>query len=122
MLRGAAPGEQMPPQGRRSPARLLAPLALLLFAAALVAVLLSSSVIGGENGQNSETAGERTAPRTTETTKRRRPRRAFYIVKLNDTLEAIATKTGLSVARLQELNPDVDPQALVAGQRIRLRE
>ena len=43
-------------------------------------------------------------------------------MKLNDTLEAIAAKTGLTVGRLQALNPQVDPQALVAGQRLKLRE
>ena len=112
----------MSPHGRRSPARLLAPIAILAVAAALAVVLLNSSVVGGENGEKTTSAGKPTATQTTETTRRRQPRRAFYTVKLNDTLEGIAQKTGLSVARLQTLNPEVDPQALVAGQRLKLRE
>ena len=45
-----------------------------------------------------------------------------YTVKTGDTLGAIAEKTGTDVERLQELNPELDPQALVAGQKIKLRE
>jgi LysM repeat protein len=44
-----------------------------------------------------------------------------YTVKTGDTLGRIAAKTGVPVARLQRLNPQLDPQALVSGQRIRLR-
>ena len=112
----------MPEHRRRSPARLLAPLAILAVAAAIAAVTLNSSVVGDEIGEPTTGTRERPAPTTTETTARRRPRRAFYTVKLNDTLEAIAAKTGLTVGRLQALNPQVDPQALVAGQRLKLRE
>ena len=35
---------------------------------------------------------------------------------------SIAEKTGVSVERLQELNPELDPQALLSGQKINLRE
>ena len=48
--------------------------------------------------------------------------RARYTIKTGDTLGAIAEKTGVPVERLEELNPELDPQALVAGQRIKLRE
>ena len=46
----------------------------------------------------------------------------MYIVKEGDTLGSIAEKTGKSVEELQELNPELDPQALVTGQEVRLRE
>ena len=46
----------------------------------------------------------------------------FYTVKTGDTLGGIAATVGVSVTRLQELNPELDPQALVSGQKIRLRE
>lgn len=100
---------------RRSPARILAPLALL---AALGAVILV--VAAGDSGGG----GERSAGATRTTAgqrgqRARRPR--FYVVRPGDILSAIAERTGVSVARIQELNPDVDPQALRAGQRIRLR-
>jgi len=34
----------------------------------------------------------------------------------------IAEKTGVPVERLQELNPELDPQNLIVGQRVKLRE
>ena len=43
-------------------------------------------------------------------------------MKLNDTLGLISEKTGVSVERLQELNPELDPQNLIVGQRVKLRE
>jgi LysM repeat protein len=107
---------------RRSPARLIAPLALLLCAVALVTVVISSPAVDGD-----ETSGDRTSERTTtgppaRTDRQVRGRRRNYTVKAGDTLGAIAEKTGVSVERLLLLNPELDPQALVAGQRIRLRE
>jgi hypothetical protein len=111
----------MPEHGRRSPARLLAPVALVLFVAALTGVVLSSTASDGE--QAGEGARERTATtKTTQAGRRARRRRRFYIVKTDDTLDRIAAKTNVPVERLLELNPDLDPLALVSGQRIKLRE
>jgi LysM repeat protein len=42
-------------------------------------------------------------------------------VRTGDTLSSISLDTGVSVDRLQELNPDVDVQALQPGQRLKLR-
>lgn len=44
-----------------------------------------------------------------------------YEVQSGDTLSAIAAETGLSMSRIEELNPDIDPQALIEGQKLRLR-
>jgi LysM repeat protein len=103
---------------------LIAPLALILFAVVLVAVVLSSGVVGGDD--NPETAGTKDVPAATggsTTTEPSRPRgRANYTIKANDTLSGIAEANGTTVERLQELNPDLDPQGLVAGQKIKLRE
>jgi LysM repeat protein len=104
---------------RRSPARLLAPLALLLAVAAVLVVIQAST------GSDDSNEGDRTsAEQTTPTERKERPvrQRASYTVKLNDTLGLIAEKTGVSVERIQELNPDLDPQNLIVGQRIKLRE
>jgi LysM repeat protein len=112
----------MPERTRRSRlARLFAPLALLLCTGALVAVISSSNVIG-----DADDGGERTSEQTTATSAkqqepRRRTNRARYTVKSGDTLGAIAERTGVPIERIQQLNPDLDPQALVAGQRIKLR-
>ena len=114
--------------GRRgSSARLLAPIALVAFAFALIIVIGSSDTpddSGGDRerssqrqGGGTENAGQTTAEETTP-----RVPGEFYTVKTGDTLAAIAETVGVPVERLQELNPDLDPQALVSGQKIRLRE
>lgn len=111
---------------RRSPFRLLAPLALLAVAAAIVFVVISSA--STSNGSAERTATEREAGGTNTAQEERdapsqpRPRGKNYTVKTGDTLGLIAERTGVPVDRLLELNPDLDPQALVAGQKITLRE
>jgi LysM repeat protein len=109
--------------GRSSFARLLAPLALIAFSVAVVALVLGSGVVGDDS--SSETVGARDLPAATEraTNKKKQKRTpATYTIKANDTLSGIAEKTGTTVERLQELNPELDPTALVAGQKIKLRE
>jgi LysM repeat protein len=118
----------MPEHARRSPARLLAPLALLIVVAATVFVIAGSESDsdGGDatttTGRNAGTGTTRTTTTTQDTTTRRRPRGNTYTVKAGDTLGGIAETTGVAVEQLLELNPDLDPQALVAGQKIKLRE
>jgi LysM repeat protein len=112
----------MPSKRRVRFSHLLAPLALIAFVAAFAAILLSSGVVNGDDGTETTATTERPTTETTRTTPAGRRLRTFYIVKLNDTFEGISRKTGVSVQRLQELNPEADPQALVAGQRLRLRE
>lgn len=113
----------------RSPARFLAPLALVTFAVALFAVIAGStstddpeSSNGGGSSQ-ADNGGEDTAVEETTTTGEETvPSRTFYTVKTGDTLAAISAEVGVPIERLQELNPDLDPQALVSGQKIRLKE
>jgi LysM repeat protein len=47
---------------------------------------------------------------------------AFYVVKEGDSLSKIAAKTGVAVGQLEALNPNVDPNVLHTGQRLRLRQ
>ena len=65
-----------------------------------------------------------TTPAETTATDGAEPRVSgtFYTVKTGDTLGGIAETVGIPITRLQELNPELDPQALVSGQKIRLRE
>ena len=44
-----------------------------------------------------------------------------YTIQSGDTLATIATKTGTTVARLEQLNPGIDPTALRVGQTIRVQ-
>lgn len=106
---------------RRSAARLIAPLALLLAIAAVLAVIQTSNESDTGADTARETAGQSTKQRQRQQ-QRRGPARANYTVKLNDTLGLISEKTGVPVERLQTLNPELDPQNLVVGQRIKLRE
>jgi LysM repeat protein len=114
----------MPNQGRRrSAARLLAPVALLLAVGAVLVVVQSSTQSDGSDDDGGQpTAGEQTEQQTTTGSEPTRPRRASYTVKLNDTLGLISEKTGVSVERLQDLNPELDPQNLIVGQKVKLRE
>jgi LysM repeat protein len=50
-----------------------------------------------------------------------RTRAKTYVVKSGDTLVSIAHRTGVPVAHILALNPDVDPQILIAGQTLQLR-
>ncbi len=53
--------------------------------------------------------------------KPQQPTPKFYVVQQGDTLTVIARKNGIGVARIEALNPDLDPQALIPGQRLKLR-
>lgn len=111
----------------RSLARVVALLALVAAAAAVVLVIASSDAVtsGGAGAKTKTTtaakpsSSEATAPGTTTAPVKRIP--AVYVVKHGDILSTIAERTGVSVARILELNPDIDPQALGTGQRIKLR-
>ena len=111
---------------RRSPARLLAPISLAVFVLALLIVIASSGTDdSSDSGNTSITQQQSNQPSTTgDTTTSAEPTVSgtFYTVKTGDTLAGIAEQVGVPVTRLQELNPNLDPQALVSGQKIRIRE
>ena len=44
-----------------------------------------------------------------------------YEVQSGDTLTSIAHRTGVSVAVILKLNPGVDPQILISGEKLKLR-
>jgi LysM repeat protein len=112
--------------GRLSLARFLAPLALIASTVAVLALVMGSGVTGDDS--TSDSSGARDLPAATERTtstpagqkKKRIP--ATYTIRPNDTLSGIAARWGLTAEKLQELNPELDPQGLVAGQKIKLRE
>lgn len=114
------------PDGPGPNLRLLAPVAVGVFAVAMVVVLFTSGALSGRDA--SETAGSSSGEGRKERSEPRRNRRersreaAVYTVRAGDTLGSIANDNDVTVERLQELNPGLDPQVLTAGQRIRLRE
>jgi LysM repeat protein len=100
----------------RSPARFLAPLALVAIAFALF------SILGGGGGGDEEPATDNqpTATATATAKKETKRKRKVYVVKPGDTPSGIAEKTGVSLEQLEKANPDLDPQLLAPGQRIRI--
>ena len=114
---------------RRSPARYLAPLAIVAFLFALMVVLSSSGDGGGdaspaasataEPADTSESSSDDAA--SERSSNRRRSTRRTYTVRPGDTPSAIAERTGVPLEELEALNPDIDPQQLAPGQRLRLR-
>jgi LysM repeat protein len=110
---------------RRSPARWLAPLALLACIIAVYSVvnatLLSSDDKAGKPAAaQSSGAKSRTVSERSTSGKRRTRRRRTYTVKAGDTLSSIALKTGVSLQRIQALNPKLDSNSLQTGQRVKL--
>jgi LysM repeat protein len=107
---------------------MLAPLALGLFLVVFFAIVLSAGSGGG--GSDETKSADKSAAKTTTTSKAKstntttakRPQSATYTVKVGDTLGSISETTGVPVQRLLDLNPELDPQALVSGQKIKLRE
>jgi len=109
---------------RRSPARWLAPIALVACAVAVYAVVNATLLKDDDQGATTPASQSSTATsRTTgkgKSTKSRSRRRRVYTVKAGDTLSSISAKTGITLARIQDLNPKLDSQALQTGQRIKL--
>jgi LysM repeat protein len=108
----------------RSPARFLAPLALVAFCIALLMIVTSNSNDRESTPPNRATEA---SPEATQggsddgqRRKRREPRR--YTVQPGDTPSSIAEETGVPLDDILRLNPDLDPQTLSPGQRIKIRE
>jgi LysM repeat protein len=113
---------------RRSPLRFLAPVALIVFGLALMMVVSSSK---GTSGGGKSSSSEQVKQRDLGSSTAKKPRKPgatgklpsrYYTVKSGDTLGSISGKVGIPVAKLQELNPQLDPQQLVSGQKIKLRQ
>jgi LysM repeat protein len=116
----------------RSPARFLAPLALIAVVVAFLMIVNGSGGSGGGSSASNGSAGTagttttskrstRTKPTTTSKSGTKSAGPTYYVVQVGDTLGGIAGKTGVPLARIQELNPAVDPHAMTAGQKIKLR-
>ena len=94
-------------------ARILAALALI--AAVVVVVMVVSAGLKDDSSSSSKSGANHAAKQQKPKRRRRRDPKT-YKVKTGDTLSSIARKTGVPVAELQALNPEVDPQILVVGE------
>jgi LysM repeat protein len=107
----------------RSPARFLAPLALVGFVLALLLIVShSKSDSGSGSGGPRSGQGQSASSPAASSTPRKSKGPRFYTIKAGDTPSAIAEKTGVTLSAIEQLNPDLDPQTLTVGTRIKLRK
>ena len=105
----------------RSPARFLAPLALVAFASPCSRRLGRDEDDGRRTARPTPLSPRATATATPDAEAAKRKRKVV-LVKAGDTPSGIAEKTGRAARAALELNPDLDPQLLAPGQRIKLAE
>jgi LysM repeat protein len=97
----------------RNPVRYLAPIALVgLSLGVYLIVHHNVSVHPGVTSASHASGGARGPVRHV-------PR--FYTVHPGDVMTAIADKTGVPLTRIEALNPNVFPNSLQTGQKLRLR-
>ncbi|HVW45637.1 MAG TPA: LysM domain-containing protein [Solirubrobacterales bacterium] len=98
-------------------------LALVALIAAVVAVIVvASNTDLHSNSDKGKGKGARHAKTHKTQPKKPRTQAKTYEVQSGDTLTSIAHRTGLTVAELQALNPEVDPQTLIAGEILKLQK
>jgi LysM repeat protein len=95
--------------------RVFAVLALIAALVLVVVVIVTTSGGSDDGGEGGDTKAE------VSKVGRKAVRKGVWIVQPGDTLGKISVKTGIDETTLLQLNPDLDPQALLEGQRIALR-
>jgi LysM repeat protein len=103
-------------------ARIAAPAVFLVAVIVLISLLFQSGVIGGDDQAKvakpvpaaAKTKSASAKPTATVAATK------IYVVKAGDTPSGIAEKYGISLARLQELNPDADFTTLVVGVKLQV--
>jgi LysM repeat protein len=96
-------------------ARLFAAIALIGAVVVVIAVVASAGG-GSDSSSKSQHGGRNGGKQHAHKTKA-----ATYTVETGDTLTSIAHQTGVPVAEILKLNPEVDPQILIAGETLKLR-
>jgi LysM repeat protein len=99
-------------------ARFVAPIALVAVAVG-VYLIVHAGLAPHHKTLSSQSSSAILGTRTA--TRRHRPGPKFYVVKEGDTLSGISERTHVSILKLTTLNPNISPNALQTGQRLRLR-
>lgn len=103
---------------RRSWQHYAAPAAFLL--AVTIAVVLIRA--GFETGSSTDSDSPRTVAATTGSKPvKGKPTAKFWVVKAGDNFAVISTATGVSVKRIQKLNPKLKSTTLFIGEKVRIR-
>jgi LysM repeat protein len=112
---------------RRTPARYLAPLALLATGAGIYLIVHSTVATHNKPAHAKPDRRSRAGPHVVTHAhsppvkpKPSSPER-FYVVRPGDGLDLIASRTGVSLQTLEALNPGVSSTSLRVGQRLILR-
>jgi LysM repeat protein len=95
--------------------------------AALVAAVIAVIVVASNTDLHSNSGKEKGNATSHEKQHKKQPKKPrtkakTYEVQSGDTLTSIAQKTGVTVAEIQALNPEVDPQTLIAGEVLKLQK
>lgn len=95
-------------------------LAVLAVAGAALAVYL---VIAGSSDSGEKGDGKRSNREQPKEQPQKPPEKPpeTYVVQPGDTLDGIAEQVGMQVERIEQLNPEIDPQALPSGETLKLR-
>jgi LysM repeat protein len=106
---------------KKRPSSTARTLAVLALAAAFVVLIVVVSAALNDNGSESTGNGHAQHAQQHQEPEAQKKVPATYVIKSGDTLTAIAHATGVSVAKIERLNPEVDPQILIAGEKLKLR-
>jgi LysM repeat protein len=79
-----------------------------------VIVVIATALGGGDGGGSTRSEHAKQGHPEVHTPK-------TYEVQSGDTLTSIAHENGVPVARILRLNPGVDPQILISGEKLKLR-
>jgi len=105
---------------RRRITRWAAPIAFLA-AVTILALVVRSGLQHGKHHTKSSTTTVTSKRKKTHGDGHARQRVRSYTIQSGDTLGSIAAKTGTTVARLEQLNHGLDPNALPVGKTIRVQ-
>jgi LysM repeat protein len=124
-------------RGRSDLARYAAPAAFLVAITILVILVHSALSSGGGAGTTTAAQPATTHRTTTHATTTKPPATTgstattststtsagaqYYTIQSGDTFGSIAAAEGTTIGALEQLNPDVNPNALSVGQQIRIK-
>jgi LysM repeat protein len=100
--------------------RWVAPVAFLA-AITIGALVVRAGFQHGKHGANQPTTTVTSKTKKHHRPSHSHPSKRTYVVQTGDTLGGIAAKFGTTVARLEQLNPGINPTALRVGQTIRVQ-